>query len=71
MHKVTWVACAARAAPDSRKMGHDGPRGDFRFSDRVFGRAAVALAIVAVHTARQDNVRAVCTAAAMDSEGRF
>ena len=65
------AGASARAAHPPAATGHEGPPGDFRFSDRVFGRAALALAVAAVQAARRDNVRAACNGATVDSEGRF
>ena len=54
-----------------REMGRERPRDDFRFSDRVFARAAVAFAVVPVQVAGVVDTGRPCTAATMDNEGRF
>ena len=54
-----------------RTTGREGPLGENRFSDREFDRAAVAFAVVALHTDTLDDTAAACTATTLDNKGRF
>ena len=57
-----------RSSPET---GRESPRDDFRFSDRVFARTAVAFAVVPVQVGGVVDTGRPCTAATMDNEGRF
>ena len=54
-----------------RVIGRERPRDDFRFSHRIFDRAAVAFDVVAVHTGGLGDTASTCTATTTDNARRF